>query len=167
MSSSVRAYSLLLVGCLGTALGACSEAPDAGPAPPPGAPANASPQIGQDAPAHPVTEPQPDAGDEERARLAAMRTRFADLQALHDATRTRFNDLAYAVGRTELDAERAREIARLFDQAGYRLRMPKGLGAFSDVEGIEREIEALRDVQGMLDRVETLLAAAARPPGNS
>lgn len=135
---------------------ACSDE-----AQPPPAPAGAGPAPAA-APAPPrgpePADPAAGAGD----RTAPMQARLAELQALQETVRERFNDLAYRAGRTDLGAERAREAARLFDRAGYRIRMPKGPGAFSDVAGVEREIEALHDVQAVLDRIEALVEDGAR-----
>jgi len=135
---------------------ACSDEAQPPPAPAGAATAPATAPAPPRAPEPP--EPAAGAGD----RTAPMQARLAELQALQDTVRERFNDLAYRAGRTDLGAERAREAARLFDRAGYRIRMPKGPGAFSDVAGVEREIEALHDVQAVLDRIDTLVEDGMR-----
>ncbi len=133
---------------------ACSDPP------PPAAPA---PVDQATVPAVPVPAASaPAAGDDER-RVAAMRERFAELERLQKDARGRFHDLGYRAGRTQVAPARARELNDLLQQAGYRLQMPKGLGAFSDVAGIEQEIAALQDVETLLDQAAALLEPAATP----
>ncbi|MCC7410129.1 MAG: hypothetical protein IT495_00635 [Gammaproteobacteria bacterium] len=100
-----------------------------------------------------------------QARQPAMRARYAELDRLQTGARKRFNDLAWRAGKMPLDAARAKTAAALFDKAGYRLRLPKGPGAFDDVAGIEREIASIGEVERLLDQVAELLDAVPPPAG--
>jgi hypothetical protein len=102
--------------------------------------------------------------DDGEARRQHLQEYYAQFDARRTATRSRYNDIAWRAGRTELGAERARTIVGLLDRAGYPLRIATGPAAFSDSAAIDKEMATLAAVNALLDQAEAELNAALTGP---
>jgi len=90
-------------------------------------------------------------------KLQKMQARYADLKELRKKTNIRISRLSSRLRRLEFPPEQARSISQDMRQANYLLKNPKLLGAFSDVQEIENEIEQLSDINVKLGAIKRLL----------
>lgn len=97
------------------------------------------------------------AADEEEARRQEMVSKFSDLKEIRKTTKMRLSRLSSRLRRSEFSPEQAKKISQDMRRAGYLIKNPKLLGAFSDPGEIDQEIDQLSDVNIKLDAIKQAL----------
>ncbi len=95
--------------------------------------------------------------DEQEVRRQLMHSKFSDLKEIRKKIKMRVSRLSSRLRRSEFPPEQARTISQDMRQAGYLLKNPKLLGAFSSPEEIEQEFIQLSDVNVKLDSIKQVL----------
>jgi|GEM_PF-2416820 len=97
--------------------------------------------------------------NDQEIKLQKMQARYADLKESRKKTRRLLSRLSSRLRHTEFPPEQARKISQKMRRANYQLKNPKLLGAFSDIQEIEHEIEKFNDINAKLDEIKKLLDA--------
>ena len=121
------------------------------------------------APGRAAPSAEPGAGparDAERRRREAMRAGYEELEQARDGVRKQLARLKSRLWKLRVPPDRARAIQEQLAQGQALLRNPPLLGAFSDPDGIAREIDKVGEVSARLDALETDVEEmlAARDP---
>jgi hypothetical protein len=86
-----------------------------------------------------------------------MADKFVDLKAIRKKIRMRLSRLSSRLRRSEFPPEEAKTISQDMRRAGYLLKNPKLLGAFSNPAEIEDEIEQLSNIDVILEAIKKSL----------
>lgn len=141
-----RARPLALAAIV--ALAACGDDEKAAPA--------AAAETGAAVTAQPQALADTASPAEEASRHERLKARFAEFEVYQRRLTSRFNDLAFELRQRRLAPEAAREATRKMGRAGYLLKLPKGIGAFTTIEDIEREARRLQEAERLLAEVAAL-----------
>ncbi len=95
--------------------------------------------------------------NEQDFKRQQMGDRFADLKEIRKKIRMRLSRLSSRLRRSEFTPEEAKTISQDMRRASYLLKNPKLLGAFSDINEIEDEIEQLSEINIKLDAIKKSL----------
>jgi len=95
--------------------------------------------------------------NEQGLKRQQMAEKFTDLKAIRKKITMRLSRLSSRLRRSEFPPEEAKTISQDMRRAGYLLKNPKLLGAFSDLREIEDEIEQLSDINVKLDAIKKSL----------
>ena len=95
--------------------------------------------------------------NEQDLKRQQMADKFVDLKAIRKKISMRLSRLSSRLRRSEFPPEEAKTISQDMRRAGYLLKNPKLLGAFSDPTEIEDEIEQLSDINVKLDEIKKSL----------
>lgn len=106
-----------------------------------------------------VPAPATTAPPQAAAARAALEARFAEFDVLQQSLKTRYNNLAFELRQTTLAGAEVRAVNEKMARAGYLLKLPKQIGAFTDIADIEREQRRLEEAAGLLADVEALVGA--------
>ena len=95
--------------------------------------------------------------NEQDLKLEKMQVSYAELKEARKTTSMRLSRLSSRLRRSEFPSEQAKTISQDMRSANYRLKNPKLLGAFSDVDEIDSELEQLSIITIKLDKIKNLL----------
>ena len=95
--------------------------------------------------------------NEQDLKLEKMQVSYAELKEARKKTSMRLSRLSSRLRRSEFPSEQAKTISQDMRSANYRLKNPKLLGAFSDVDEIDSELEQLSIITIKLDKIKNLL----------
>ena len=95
--------------------------------------------------------------NEQDLKLEKMQVSYAELKEARKKTSMRLSRLSSRLRRSEFPPEQAKTISQDMRSANYRLKNPKLLGAFSDVDEIDSELEQLSIITIKLDKIKNLL----------
>ncbi|MFK8068845.1 MAG: hypothetical protein AB8D52_11410 [Gammaproteobacteria bacterium] len=99
---------------------------------------------------------EPEASEQD-LRRELMLSKFSDLKELRKKTKMRVSRLSSRLRRSEFSPDQAKTISQDMRQAGYLLKNPKLLGAFSSPEEIDQEHVQLSDANIKLDSIKQAL----------
>ncbi len=95
--------------------------------------------------------------NEQDLKRQQMADKYVDLKAIRKKISMRLSRLSSRLRRSEFPPEEAKTISQDMRRAGYLLKNPKLLGAFSSPQEIEDEIEQLSDLDIKLDTIKKTL----------
>lgn len=95
--------------------------------------------------------------EEQDLRRQQMKDRFAELKEFRKKIKMRLSRLSSRLRRTEFPSDQAKVISQNMRRGNYFLKNPKLLGAFSNIEEIDREFEQLSEINMKLDGIKQIL----------
>ena len=95
--------------------------------------------------------------NEKDLKLEKMQVSYAELKEARKKTSMHLSRLSSRLRRSEFPPEQAKTISQDMRSANYRLKNPKLLGAFSDVDEIDSELQQLSEITAKLDKIKNLL----------